>query len=68
MEVHIGNLGSTFVDLSKVKKHQYDVLVSNYKKAKMNNHKDVTWLGVTYTLQYANYLIEYLDPKFKDML
>ena len=49
------------------KKHQYDVLVYEYKIAAHNKAKTLTWLGNEHTTLFAHYLIEYLSPRFKDM-
>lgn len=68
MEISVGYVPDKMIDLATVKKHQYDVLTTEYRKAVRNNHKEVQWLGVTYPLQFAHYLIEYLNPKFKDMI
>lgn len=68
MEIQVGNLNHSLTDLSTVKKHQYDKLRDKCHTATRNGHTEVEWLGNTYTLQYANHLIEYLDPKFKDIL
>lgn len=68
MEVQVGNLGNILTDLSKVKFHQYCQLKDAYRAAVRNNHKEVEWLGNVYAVQYANYLIEYLEPRFKGII
>lgn len=68
MNIIIGEITPHLVlNLNTCKKHQYDSLVDECKKAKRNNHKEIEWMGQSHTLQFANYLVEYLSPKFKDM-
>lgn len=54
-------------NLHTVKKHQYDILVDECKKACRNNHDTIVWLGQEYSIQFAHHMIEYLDPHFKEM-
>ena len=68
MQVEIGDINPTLLlDLRTCKKHQYDILKDNYSKAKRNNSKTLMWMGHELVLQFANYLIEFLSPRFNDM-
>jgi len=50
-----------------IKKAQYDILVKSYNRAVKDNLPEFEWENETVLTSYAKYLIEYLDPKFKDM-
>jgi hypothetical protein len=68
MTVEIGDIApALLLDLRTCKKHQYDILKDNYSKAKRNNIKEITWMGHNLPLQFGNYLIEFLSPRFNDM-